>query len=243
MRAFRVDYRPVHNRNPSTTPPGTQERWRGSVTSTKSRLPNCGRAPRREVRPAPHQDRGRDSGCIPRSDMAHCDAAGVNRGNRELSHGAPQPRMMPNGCLGNPVLVLPRSGRGAPHGCRTDARKALGLRCGPSGAGEQTVDFLRQRDAVLPLVRGQLVQLRRLEQPRQLRVTRHAPTTCDRRSRAALGSRSSASLQAAKSARNHCRACCRQRARSGSPTPATSSPRALPTRAAARAALKRRADW
>src|SRR5262245_31537489 len=57
------------------------------------------------------------------------------------------------------------------HGTRTDARKALGLWCGPSGAGEQTVDFVRQRDAVLPLVRGQLVQLRRLEQPRQLRVT------------------------------------------------------------------------
>ena len=32
--------------------------------------------------------------------MAHCDAAGVNGSNRILPHGAPQPRMMPNGCLG-----------------------------------------------------------------------------------------------------------------------------------------------
>src|SRR5262249_12473709 len=30
----------------------------------------------------------------------------VNGSNRILSHGAPQPRMMPNGCLGSPVLVL-----------------------------------------------------------------------------------------------------------------------------------------
>src|SRR5439155_27280131 len=28
------------------------------------------------------QDRERDSGCIPRSDMAHCDAVGVNGSNR-----------------------------------------------------------------------------------------------------------------------------------------------------------------
>ena len=28
------------------------------------------------------QDRERDSGCIPGSDMAHCDAAGVNGSNR-----------------------------------------------------------------------------------------------------------------------------------------------------------------
>ena len=40
------------------------------------------------------------------TDMAQCDAAGVNGSNRILSHGAPQPRMMPNGCLGSPVLVL-----------------------------------------------------------------------------------------------------------------------------------------
>ncbi len=52
------------------------------------------------------QDRGRDSGCIPGSDMAQCDAAGVNGSNRIISHGAPHPRMMPNGCLGSPVLVL-----------------------------------------------------------------------------------------------------------------------------------------
>src|SRR5215468_4367785 len=38
--------------------------------------------------------------------MAQCDAAGVNGSNRILSHGAPQPRMMPNGCLGSPVIVL-----------------------------------------------------------------------------------------------------------------------------------------
>ena len=38
--------------------------------------------------------------------MAHRDAAGVNGSNRILSHGAPQSRMMPNGCLGSPVLVL-----------------------------------------------------------------------------------------------------------------------------------------
>jgi hypothetical protein len=38
--------------------------------------------------------------------MAQCDAAGVNGSNRILSHGAPRPRMMPNGCLGSPVIVL-----------------------------------------------------------------------------------------------------------------------------------------
>src|SRR5262249_35596281 len=38
--------------------------------------------------------------------MAHGDAAGVNGSNRILSHGAPLPRMMPNGCLGSPVIVL-----------------------------------------------------------------------------------------------------------------------------------------
>ena len=52
------------------------------------------------------QDRERDSGCIPGSDMAQCDAAGVNGSNRILSHGAPPSRMMPNGCLGSPVIVL-----------------------------------------------------------------------------------------------------------------------------------------
>ena len=40
------------------------------------------------------------------SDMAHCDAAGVNGSNRIITHGAPQPRMMPNGCLGSPGFVL-----------------------------------------------------------------------------------------------------------------------------------------
>ena len=38
--------------------------------------------------------------------MAHGDAAGVNGSNRILFHGAPPSRMMPNGCLGSPVLVL-----------------------------------------------------------------------------------------------------------------------------------------
>ena len=33
----------------------------------------------------PRQDRERDSGCIPGSAMAHCDAAGVNGSNRTLS--------------------------------------------------------------------------------------------------------------------------------------------------------------
>src|SRR5438093_7915285 len=55
------------------------------------------------------QDRERDSGYVPGSDMAHCDAAGVNGSNRILSHGAPPLRMMPTGCLGSPVLVLLRS--------------------------------------------------------------------------------------------------------------------------------------
>src|SRR6516162_11890024 len=38
--------------------------------------------------------------------MAHCDAAGVNGSDRIRSHGAPPSRMMPNGCLGSPVIVL-----------------------------------------------------------------------------------------------------------------------------------------
>src|SRR5262249_25366082 len=52
-----------------------------------------------QVQEVPRQDRERDSGCIPGSDMAHCHAAGVNGSNRIISHGAPPPRMMPNGCL------------------------------------------------------------------------------------------------------------------------------------------------
>ena len=59
-----------------------------------------------KVRHDPRQDRERDSGCIPGSDMAQCDAAGVNGSNRILSHGAPLSRMMPNGCLGSPAIVL-----------------------------------------------------------------------------------------------------------------------------------------
>src|SRR4029450_13614860 len=39
--------------------------------------------------------------------MAQCDAAGVNGSNRIIFHGAPPGRVMPNGCLGSPVLVLP----------------------------------------------------------------------------------------------------------------------------------------
>src|ERR1043165_4471213 len=42
-----------------------------------------------KVRQDPRQDRERDLGCIPGSDMAHCDAAGVNGSNRIFSHGAP----------------------------------------------------------------------------------------------------------------------------------------------------------
>ena len=38
--------------------------------------------------------------------MAHCDAAGVNGSNRMLSRGVLLPRMMPNGFLGSPVIVL-----------------------------------------------------------------------------------------------------------------------------------------
>ncbi len=38
--------------------------------------------------------------------MAQCDAAGVNGSNRIRSHGAPPLRMMPNGCLGSPAIVL-----------------------------------------------------------------------------------------------------------------------------------------
>ena len=55
------------------------------------------------------QDRERDPGCIPRSELAHRDAAGVNGSNRILFHGAPRLRMMPNRCLGSPVIVLLRS--------------------------------------------------------------------------------------------------------------------------------------
>src|SRR5947209_3743015 len=52
-------------------------------------------------------DRERDSGCIPGADMAQRDAAGVNGSSRIRFHGAPPGRVMPNGCLGSPVLVLP----------------------------------------------------------------------------------------------------------------------------------------
>jgi hypothetical protein len=40
------------------------------------------------------------------TDMAQGDAAGVNGSNRILFHGAPLLLMMPNGCLGSPVIVL-----------------------------------------------------------------------------------------------------------------------------------------
>ena len=77
--------------------------WRRARHTTKRRWPGGDEVRVQEVS---SQDRERDSGCIPGSDMAHCDAAGVNGSNRIHSHGAPQPRMMPNGCLGSPVLVL-----------------------------------------------------------------------------------------------------------------------------------------
>jgi len=44
---------------------------------------------RDSVQEVQRQDRERDSGCIPGSAMAHCDAAGVNGSNRILFHGAP----------------------------------------------------------------------------------------------------------------------------------------------------------
>src|SRR6516165_8972162 len=71
--------------------------------TTNGRWPGGGEV---RVQEASGQDRGRDSGCIPGSDMAQCDAAGVNGSNRILFHGAPRLRMMPKGCLGSPVLVL-----------------------------------------------------------------------------------------------------------------------------------------
>jgi hypothetical protein len=50
----------------------------------------------------------RDSGRIPRSDVAQYDAAVLNGSDRILSRGAPPWRMTPNGCLGNPaILSLP----------------------------------------------------------------------------------------------------------------------------------------
>ena len=39
--------------------------------------------------------------------MAQRDAAGVNGSDPQTSHGASHPRVMPNGCLGSPELVLP----------------------------------------------------------------------------------------------------------------------------------------
>src|SRR5438874_10105824 len=79
---------------------------RSQVIAKRMRAKNSLRALLRSAGVIPRQDRGRDSGCMPGSDMTHCDAAGVNGSNRILSHGAPQPRMMPNGCLGSPVLGL-----------------------------------------------------------------------------------------------------------------------------------------
>src|SRR5262249_53578454 len=61
------------------------------------------------------------------TDMAQCDAAGVNGSNRILSHGAPPGRLMPNGCLGSPAIVLLRTSQKLPHGCRSDARRTLRL--------------------------------------------------------------------------------------------------------------------
>src|SRR5262249_25234984 len=59
------------------------------------------RGPRQEPEPGP--------GFTPRAGMGQCDAAGVSGGNRILSHGAPPERLMPNGCLGSPAIVLLRS--------------------------------------------------------------------------------------------------------------------------------------
>ena len=46
---------------------------------------------------------------IPRSDVAHRDAAVLNGSERILSRGAPPRRMTPDWCLGSPAIVLLRS--------------------------------------------------------------------------------------------------------------------------------------
>ena len=66
--------------------------------------------------------------------MAHCAAAGVKGSNRILSHGAPLPRRMPNGCLGSPVLVLLF---GLDRGFLMDVRptRATDITCVPMSMG------------------------------------------------------------------------------------------------------------
>src|SRR5262249_56019049 len=87
------------------SPPGPPDASanRGQDADGRSR----GIAPGREEQPgcpvrrrrASSQDRGRDSGCIPGSDRAQCDAVGVNGGNRRMSHGAPPTPTLPTGDL------------------------------------------------------------------------------------------------------------------------------------------------
>src|SRR5262245_40493654 len=78
-----------------------------------SHLPCCrGRSPAggSAVRGGFHVEVEGGTQVAPRgTDMAQCDAAGVNGGDRILSHGAPPGRLMPNGCLGSPAIVLPWS--------------------------------------------------------------------------------------------------------------------------------------
>jgi hypothetical protein len=38
------------------------------------------------------------------SGMTHCDVVALNGRNRIMTNGAPQARVMPNGCMGNPVF-------------------------------------------------------------------------------------------------------------------------------------------
>src|SRR5262249_15519210 len=64
-----------------------------------------GAPPARRGGGCPGRDRERDSGRIPRSDVAHRDAAVLNGSDRIHSHGAPPRRMTPNGCLGSPVML------------------------------------------------------------------------------------------------------------------------------------------
>ena len=98
---------PIRPDRPTPWPTGDEiadGRSRG-IAPGREEQPGC---PVRRRR-ASSQGRGRDSGCIPGTDMAQCDAAGVNGSNRIMSHGAPPRRVMPNGCLGSPGLVWPWS--------------------------------------------------------------------------------------------------------------------------------------
>jgi hypothetical protein len=92
------------------------------ATSIASAIPTCSRSmwtpsPRRSGQtdrassPAAETARQRSGtpGAVPRSDVAHRDAAVLNGSDRILSHGAQPWRMTPNGCLGSPAIVSLRS--------------------------------------------------------------------------------------------------------------------------------------